>query len=184
MKKIETREELQIKVNQLEAKISEIENTESKSSTWLENLPLLKNKHYHAKAQELGKIGIWKFDLLKNEWLSTDQNYRNFGIPMDTSLTCEIFLNYTHPNDRESVNTHWTAALAGQAYDLEYRVVIDGNVRWLREKTDVVFDANGKLISVIGFTQDITEHKQNEEKLKTSTVPTAQACPATSESRH
>ncbi|MGZ2371547.1 PAS domain S-box protein [Ancylomarina sp. YFZ004] len=168
MKKIKTKEELQIEINQLESRISELERSKLQSSILLENSPLQKNQYCHKKTQEIGKIGIWELDLLKNELIWTDQNFRNFGIPMGTSLTYEIFLNYIHPEDREYVNTQWTEALTGKPYDIEHRIVIDGNVRWLMEKADVVFDANGKPISAIGFTQDITEHKQNEEKLKTS----------------
>jgi PAS domain-containing protein len=46
--------------------------------------------------------------------------------------------------------------------------LLDGEVKWVREKADLEFDENGKAVSAIGFTQDITERKIAETKLKES----------------
>ncbi|MRT94382.1 PAS domain S-box protein [Ancylomarina sp. 16SWW S1-10-2] len=168
MKNIKTKEELQIKIKQLESKISELEKSKLQSRLLPEDQLLVKDQYYHAKVQEIGKIGTWELDLLKDELIWSDQNYRNFGIPKGTSLSHEKFLSYIHWEDKEYVANQWLAALLGKVYNIDFRVIVDGSVRWLMEKADVVFDANGKPISAIGFTQDITDQKQNEEKLRKS----------------
>ena len=40
-----------------------------------------------------------------------------------------------------------------------------GKVKWVREKAEIEFDENGKALKAIGFTQDITHHKQTEEQI-------------------
>ncbi|NQU84876.1 MAG: PAS domain S-box protein [Mariniphaga sp.] len=125
-----------------------------------------KNQYYLSKAQEIGKIGTWELDLIKNELIWTDQNYQNFGVPTGTPLTYEIFLNCVHPDDRDFVNSKWMEALTGKPYDIEHRLVVDNKVRWVREKANAEFDTKGNPIMAIGFTQDITVRKQTEQALQ------------------
>jgi PAS domain S-box-containing protein len=126
---------------------------------------LEKQQYYLTKAQEIGAIGTWELDLIKNELTWTDQNYRNFGVPIGTPLTYEIFLDCVHPEDRSYVDREWTAALDGKPYGIEHRLIVNDKVRWVREKADVEFDQQGRAIKAIGFTQDITECKRLEEQL-------------------
>ena len=127
---------------------------------------LLKNQYYLSKAQEMGKIGSWEIDIQNNHLVWTDQNFRNFGVPEGTELTYEVFLNTVYPEDRGYVNKKWNEAIHGKPYDIEHRIVVDGKIRWLREKADVTFDANGEAVRAIGFTQDVTDRKLIEKKLE------------------
>ncbi|MCP4705829.1 MAG: PAS domain S-box protein [candidate division Zixibacteria bacterium] len=129
---------------------------------------LEKQQYYLTKAQEIGSIGTWELDLIKNVLIWTDENYRIFGVPLGTELNYEIFLEQIHPDDREYVNKEWMAATKGKPYDIEHRLIVDGKVRWVREKADVIFDDNGKAISAIGFTQNITKFKVAEAALNKS----------------
>jgi PAS domain S-box-containing protein len=129
---------------------------------------LKKQQYYLTQAQKMGSIGTWDLDLIKNELIWTDQNYINFGVPLGTPLTYEIFLDCIYPDDREYVNTEWMAAIDGKPYDIEHRLIVDGEVRWMREKADVEFDKSGKAIKAIGFTQDITKNKLSQNNLEKS----------------
>ena len=120
------------------------------------------------KAQELGQIGSWELDLRQNELHWSDENCRIFGVAAGSVVDYETFLGKVHPDDRGYVDREWKAALDGQPYDIEHRLVIDGTVRWVREKADVEFDEEGKAVGGHGFAQDITESKRAEEKLRAS----------------
>jgi len=141
-----------------------IETTERKRA----EQELLKQKSFLQKAQEIGRIGTWELDIAKNLLLWTDENYRIFGLPIGTELTFEIFLDCIHPNDREYVDTEWTAALHGKPYDIEHRLLVDGKVKWVRERAELEFDVKGKCLRGTGVTQDITERKIADEALRTS----------------
>lgn len=77
------------------------------------------------------------------------------------------FLDAVHPEDRQRV----FAALQkrSERYDEEFRVIRpDGSVRWVRERAFLVRDENGKGYRIAGITEDITEGKLAEEKLRYS----------------
>ena len=129
----------------------------------------LKIQHYYLeKAQQLGNIGTWELDLINNILVWTDENCRIFGVPEGSVVDYETFISKVHPDDREYVDREWKAGVEGKPYDIEHRLLLDGEVKWVREKADVEFDDRGKAISAIGFTQDITEKKQTENALRDS----------------
>jgi len=127
---------------------------------------LRKNQNFLKKAQEIGQIGTWDLDIKKNKLFWTDENYRIFGLPIGTELTYEIFLNCVHPDDREYVDTEWKASFHKKPYDIEHRLIVDGKVKWVREKAEFEFNEMDECIRGTGFTQDITERKQAEASLQ------------------
>ena len=118
------------------------------------------------RAQEVGQIGWWRLNVQRNVLTWSDENYRIFGIPLGTPMTYEGFLTACHPDDREYVDMHWKAGLRGEPYDLEHRVVADGQVKWVREKAYLEFDDSGNLLGGFGITQDITEREEAEQKVR------------------
>ncbi len=114
------------------------------------------------KAQEVAHIGSWHLNLLENNLLWTDENYRIFGVPKGTPMTYEGFLEVVHPEDRDYVDKRWKAAIEGEPYDIEHRLLIGNEVKWVREKAELNFDDNGNATSGVGITQDITERKRAE----------------------
>jgi PAS domain S-box-containing protein len=118
------------------------------------------------RAQAVGQIGSWRLDVRDNVLLWSDENHRIFGIPKGTPLTYETFLSTVHPDDREYVDRMWKAALHGEPYDIEHRLIADGMVKWVRERAELEFDEQGTLLGGFGTTQDITVRKLAEERLR------------------
>ena len=118
------------------------------------------------RAQAVARIGSWRLDLQNNLLQWSDEVYRIFGIPKETPLTYETFLAAVHPDDHEYVDRKWKAALQGEPYDIEHRIIVNGEVKWVREKAELEFDkVNNVLVSGFGTVQDITERKQAEQAL-------------------
>ncbi|SDW39786.1 PAS domain S-box-containing protein [Lutibacter oricola] len=129
---------------------------------------LKKKQYYLENAQSLGKIGSWDLNIKQNELIWTDENYRIFGLPIGTPLTYETFLNRIHPEDKKYVNKKWNTAInGGEKYDINHRLLMDdGEIKWVREKADLIFDSSGKCIRGTGFTQDITDKIKAEQKFQ------------------
>jgi PAS domain S-box-containing protein len=118
------------------------------------------------RAQEIAHIGSWHLDLPGNSLTWSDEVYRIFGMPRGAPLSYGAFLNRVHPEDREGVDRAWTAALRGAAYDIEHRILVGDEVKWVREKAGVEFDQQGKAIKGIGTVQDITERRLAEARVQ------------------
>lgn len=119
-------------------------------------------------AQAVAQTGSWRLDIRSNELRWSDENHRIFGIPKGGPLTYASFLSAIHPDDRVFVDESWHAAMRGEPYCIEHRVIADGEVRWVRERVELQFDAHGKLLAGVGSTQDITERKRTDAALETS----------------
>ena len=130
------------------------------------------------QAQAVAHTGSWRMNVQKNELTWSEENHRIFGIPPGTPMTYETFLGTVHPEDREYVDRKWMAALKGEPYDIEHRLIVDGEVKWVRERAELEFDSQGRLLGGFGTTQDITERKRAEEALQESEERLRQAAQA------
>jgi PAS domain S-box-containing protein len=119
------------------------------------------------RAQAVAHIGSWRLDLQGNQLLWSDETYRIFGIPEGIPMTYDVFLSSVYPEDREYVDQKWTAALRGEPYDIEHRIVAGDEVKWVRERAELELDSNGKIEGGFGTVQDITERKRSEEQYRT-----------------
>jgi PAS domain S-box-containing protein len=127
------------------------------------------------RAQAVAHTGSWRLEVRKNELTWSEENHRIFGIPPGRQMTYETFLGTVHPEDREYVDRKWQAGLRGEPYDIEHRIVVDGTIKWVRERAELEFDQEGRLLGGFGTTQDITERKRAEEALRESSAELARA---------
>jgi len=118
------------------------------------------------RAQAVAHTGSWRLNVQRNELVWSDETYRLFGIPRGTPLTYEAFLAAVHPDDREYLDREWQAALSGEPYDIEHRIIVEGQVKWVRERAELEFDEKGGMLGGFGTVQDMTERKRAEEKLR------------------
>ena len=116
------------------------------------------------RAQTVGQIGSWRLDLRRNVLTWSDENHRILGVPKGDPMSFETFLKTVHPEDRRYVEERWKAGVDGDAYDIEHRVVVGDEVKWVREKAFLEFDEAGGVIGGFGITQDITPRKRAEEE--------------------
>jgi PAS domain S-box-containing protein len=118
-----------------------------------------------SKAQAIAHIGSWHLDVTRDRLTWSDEVFRIFGVPASTPLTYDSFLASIHPSDRDAVDKAWTAAKRGAPYDIEHRIVVGDGVKWVRERAEVEFDANGRALKGVGTVQDITERKRAQQEL-------------------
>ncbi|RLJ62645.1 PAS domain-containing protein [Sulfurisoma sediminicola] len=117
------------------------------------------------KAQEVAHVGSWSLDIPGNELRWSDETYRIFGVPPGKTLTLDDFVAVLHPDDRESVLDRWQKAIAGAPYDIVHRIVAEGRTRWVHERAELTFAADGQAVSALGTVQDITERVDTQRTL-------------------
>ena len=119
-----------------------------------------------ARAQAVSQIGSWRQDGPRQQVIWSKEMHRIFGVPLGATLTYESFLEIVHPDDRQYVDTKWKAALRGEPYDIEHRIIVGGVVKWIRERAYLEHDAAGRMQSGFGIAEDVTDRKMAEEALR------------------
>ena len=139
----------------------------------LQNKALVESEQDLSHAQQVAQMGSWRLDVRKDELRWSQETYRMFGITPGTELTYEEFLSFVHPDDRELVDSSWAAALKGAPYDLEHRILVADEVKWVRERAILEFDSAGELAGGFGSVLDITESKRVQVELSAANAETA-----------
>jgi signal transduction histidine kinase len=124
-----------------------------------------------AEAQRLAHLGSWEWHIRTDTAVWSEELFRIFHLaPRSTGLTWEEFLHYVHPDDRGTVQQAMAEALAGlKALAVDFRVILDdGCICYLHSQAEVSFDEAGQAMMMRGTLQDVTAHRQTEERLRES----------------
>jgi PAS domain S-box-containing protein len=115
----------------------------------------------------ISPVGIMRFDV-DGKCVYVNRRCCDITGRSTWELLGEGWSNSIDPNDRERVLQHWYEDNAADApHRLEYRIVQpDGSIRWVYAQTIAEIDRHDKTIGYVGTITDITERKQQEEKLR------------------
>lgn len=127
------------------------------------------------QAYRMARIGRWEFDVETGVATWSDELYEIYGV--EKTATGEslfgVYLSLIHPDDVALVKRKLKDP--GNAPDLTKERLIrpDGQIIYINQYKKNIVDENGKLVKVIGISQDITasvayeqEVKKNEERFK------------------
>ena len=123
-----------------------------------------KNELELKMAQKVARVGSWALDLKENTLDWSDTAYAICGIEGTTPPSIGVFASLIHPDDKAMVDLKWAAALLGEEFNVEHRIVTKEGIKWVHERAEFILDENGKPISGIGTIADITERKKTEEE--------------------
>ena len=119
-----------------------------------------------SRAEQIGHIGSWAWDIAANHVVWSGGLYRIFGLaPGQIDTTYEAYLERCHPEDRDFVRLVVQTALREHGtFEFESRIArADGETRILYSRGEVLLNEQGNLVRLLGIGVDITERKQAEE---------------------
>lgn len=117
-------------------------------------------------AQALAQMAGWRYDAARREFTSLGNAHMIMGIPRAVFSDLDM-VAATHPDDRERMQKAWAAAFRlGKPYDIEYRLNLVGDWRWVSVRAEFERDANGRVTVGLGMLLDITEHKRAEQQIQ------------------
>ncbi len=120
------------------------------------------------RAEAIAHMGSWEWDLASGTVTWTDELYRIYGLPPAQVITFELFLSCLLPEDRPRIQREIEAALQARGR-FAYREHIrrpDGDERTLDTIGQVVTDAAGNAVSLIGSCRDITEEARRDARIQ------------------
>ncbi|NOU46675.1 MAG: PAS domain S-box protein [Bacteroidales bacterium] len=122
-------------------------------------------------ATSAARLGVWDWDIQKNELVWDDGMYTLYGIKKEEFAGAyEAWLNGLHPEDRNNSEEMSRLARRGEReYDTEFRVVWpDGSIHYLKAFGQIVRDSDGNPFRMTGINFDITERKLADEATRKS----------------
>ena len=128
---------------------------------------LRRSEAYLAEAQRLSRTGSFGWSIATGEVIWSDETFRIFGYDKALSITIDMVVQRTHPDDRAAVQqTIDRAARDGKDFSHEYRLLMpDGSVRHVHAVAHAMKDASGN-IEFVGAVTDVTATKLAEEALR------------------
>ena len=113
-------------------------------------------------AADSANLGMWEWDLDKDEIWVTSNRRAQMGFPVSGRITFEDFVSRWHPDDREQVRLALNEAVEnGKDYDAQFRIVLaDGSVRWVASRGRVQLNKERKPARVLGVSMDVTAQKE------------------------
>jgi PAS domain S-box-containing protein len=121
-------------------------------------------------AAEAANLGMWVWDVVRDEVWMTDKGRALFGIGSDTRLDDAALISRVHPEDRAMRDAAAKRAIETQGeYAMEYRVLLpDGTVRWIGARGHCMNAGGAKGIRLLGVSMDVTAQKLAQDALRES----------------
>jgi PAS domain S-box-containing protein len=121
-----------------------------------------------ALAEKAALVGSYAYDS-DLEKMTVSKGYATMhGLPEGTTVTTRSeWRTRVHPDDLERMERFRTQNFGDKRhiYNVEYRIVLGGEVRWIESRSFISYDAEGQPRRVIGINIDVTERKQTETRL-------------------
>ena len=133
---------------------------------------LRESEFFFKESQRVAAIGSYKTDFIKGVWESSEVLDTIFGIDKNYNRSVQGWLDIVHPDDRDMMGQYLREEVIAKRkpFSKEYRIIRknDGETRWVYGLGEVKFDSNGKILSLIGTIQDITERRHTDAALRES----------------
>ncbi len=132
---------------------------------------LVRKEREMSLAQSIGKFGHWRANLEKQEVQWSQELYNIHGEPFsEEPITAEKASSFVIKEDLPPIYEAFNQLSAtGQSQKISMRITRgDNEIRFLESAMHPEFDAIGNVQSVFGVTQDLTERRELEERLRQS----------------
>jgi len=145
------------------------ENRAALAARKLVEAQLRKSEAHLAAALRIANVGSWEFNLQTRSISWSIETFRIFGRNPDKGApTYEQLCQYLHPMDRSHHDeVVKQAEEKGQGYAIEFRFHRDdGSLGYAQTRGEVIRDARGNPVQLLGTVLDITNLKQTSQQLQ------------------
>ncbi|WP_423147620.1 PAS domain S-box protein [Rubrolithibacter danxiaensis] len=113
---------------------------------------------------------VWSYDLQARKFLYTNSKLIEIYEDKLDQLTENPLSTDTivHPDDAEFVKQEFESLYSGKQIEIEYRIVVNQQVKWLCDKKVIKPDENKQGAMLISIISDVTRRKESELNLKKS----------------
>jgi PAS domain S-box-containing protein len=119
-------------------------------------------------AAEAANLGMWVWDVARDEVWMTDKGRALLGFARDTRLDAATLISRVHIEDRAARAAAIKRAIETQGeYAAEYRVLLpDGTLRWIGARGHCIHVGDPTGIRLLGVSLDVTAQKQAQDRFR------------------
>lgn len=144
-----------------------IDNLRKNSDLQQLNSMLQLSGERYRKAQEVGHVGSWEYDIKNGAFWCSDEGKRMYGFNVETDVfTAEEVMKCVIDSDR--VNQALIDLIEkNEPYDIEFDIIPlnSSEKRTIHSMAELVRDEKGTPIKITGVLQDTTDRKKAEKAL-------------------
>lgn len=124
-------------------------------------LALSESERHFKQINETIKDVFWLYDLKEEKIIYISPSCKHmFGHTEEEFYTNNIlWQTYTHPDDILKVKEAHNRLFKEEYFELEYRILVNNEEKWVYEKSFCIKDENGHIIKNTGINIDITQKK-------------------------
>ena len=134
----------------------------------LRTVDLRKTQETLLQAQKVARLGHYEYHFESNTWTSSQTLNEIFGIDESFVRDINSWAKIVSPNQRDEMMNYFRDVVENKKrFERDYKItrINDAEERWVYGLGELNYDSNGKLISLAGTIQDITERKRVEEEV-------------------
>ncbi|WP_347838821.1 PAS domain S-box protein [uncultured Draconibacterium sp.] len=127
---------------------------------------MLSDSRYR-KAEEMGKVGNWEYNIQTTEFWASDESKRIYGFGLEQKSFTTEKVESCIP-ERERVHQALVDLIEkDKPYNLEFDIIANdtGERKTITSKAELIKDEDGAPLKVVGVIQDITERVKAEKEL-------------------
>lgn|GEM_PF-877978 len=121
-------------------------------------------------SQRIAELGSYILYIDENIWTCSDILDDIFGIDKNYTKSVEGWLALIHPEWREVMTAHLLNNVLRDKgiFNKEYKIIRydNGTERWVHGRGELILNAEGKPVKMVGTVQDITERKRALDELR------------------
>lgn len=142
------------------------------NETRLANAKLTLAHESSKMAERIGSYGTWQYNVDRNEFQFSDNEYRLFGFePQDLEHKLEKYIEKTYPEELQRLkdlvkDLKITGMLGPHLYKITRN---DGEARQIRDVSKLLENLYGEKI-LIGVTKDVTDEYVSQKKIKLKNI--------------
>ncbi len=128
---------------------------------------LHKSKTYMQQISNTINDVFFLYDVIEKKYLFISTNCLKILGVADTFFygNKDYTSQFVHEDDKQKLIDAYSVLETNMEYDLDYRIIINGAVNWVNEKSFAIKDDEGKFVKMSGIVTDINSRKIDSEKI-------------------
>ncbi|MGI8892523.1 MAG: PAS domain S-box protein, partial [Bacteroidia bacterium] len=125
------------------------------------------------EAQKLAHLGSWEWDLQNNKMIWSEEMFRLYGYEVnEKEIDFRLYLSHFHSEDKELVkDILYSSCDTKESFTFQHRIVrVDGMVRILLTKGNILTDKKNIPVKMIGTSMDLTDQFLAHEQIRKSEI--------------